>query len=327
MSRNLASAAVQEVRERDFERLVAQHRRELLAHCYRLLGSKHDAEDALQETLLGAWRAIGDLQSRSAARAWLYKIATNVCLRQIERRPKRILTPDYGPPFTQTTELGERAPVETWIEPWTEQDPAAEYIEREGIELAYVAALQHLPGTQRAVLILRSVLGYSAQEVAAMLDTTATAVNSALQRAREAVERRVPERTQQAEIAALGDDGLRTLVDEFVQAWEHADLDALVALLAEDAEFTMPPLPAWFKGRESVAAFLRDRIFETPWRLVPVEVNAQPGFACYIRQDGNDFVLSAVNVLSIRGGLITRINGFLDPATWTDEFERALVSE
>jgi ketosteroid isomerase-like protein len=188
-------------------------------------------------------------------------------------------------------------------------------LEREGVELAFLAALQHLPGTQRAVLILREVLGYSAAEAAAMLDTTPASVNSALQRARAAVEERVPGRSQQAELARLGDEGVRALVDQFVAAWERADLPALVGLLAEDAQFTMPPLPAWFDGRDSVRRFIAERVFATPWRLVPLWANAQPGFACYLRQPGEDrFTLGAVNVVSIRDGLITRINGFLDPA-------------
>jgi RNA polymerase sigma-70 factor (ECF subfamily) len=310
--------------KRAFELLVGPRRRELLAHCYRMLGSAHDAEDALQDSLLAAWRGLGGFEGRSSWRSWLYRVATNACLRTIERRPKRVLTPDYGPPWTQTDDLGEPVAEPIWLEPWIERepaadradsDPAARVLEREGIELAFLAALQHLPGTQRAVLILREVLGYSAAEAAAMLDTTPASVNSALQRARVAVEERVPGRSQQAELAQLGDEGARALVDEFVAAWERADLPALVGLLAEDAQFTMPPLPAWFDGRDSVRRFIAERVFATPWRLVPLWANAQPGFACYLRQPGEDrFTLGAVNVLSIRDGLITRINGFLDPA-------------
>jgi RNA polymerase sigma-70 factor (ECF subfamily) len=317
--------------ERAFERLVAPRRQELLAHCYRMLGSAHDAEDALQDSLLAAWRGLGGFEGRSSWRSWLYRVATNACLRTIERRPKRVLTPDYGPPWTQTDDLGEPVAEPIWLEPWIERepasdradsDPAARVLEREGVELAFLAALQHLPGTQRAVLILREVLGYSAAEAAAMLDTTPASVNSALQRARVAVEERVPGRSQQAELAQLGDEGARALVDEFVAAWERADLPALVGLLAEDAQFTMPPLPAWFDGRDSVRRFIAERVFATPWRLVPLWANAQPGFACYLRQPGEDrFTLGAVNVLSIRDGLITRINGFLDPAM----FARARV--
>jgi RNA polymerase sigma-70 factor (ECF subfamily) len=304
----------------DFERLVERHRRELYVHCYRMLGSAQDAEDALQECLLAAWRGFEAFEGRSSARTWLYRVCTNACLRFAERKPPRLLTPDYGPAFTQTAELGDFVPGSVWLEPLiTEEDTADVYIKREGVELAFVAALQHLPGTPRAVLILREVLGYSAAEVAEMLDTTPASVNSAMQRARQAVDERVPERTQQAELAALGEDGLKALVDEFVAAWERADLDALVTLLADDAQFTMPPLPAWFDGRDSVAMFFRERIFETAWRIRPVEINCQLGVATYIQSPGeDDFILNAVNVLSIRDGRISRLNAFLDPPSVSD---------
>lgn len=288
-----------------------------------MLGSVQDAEDALQESLLAAWRGLAGFEERSSLRAWLYRVTTNACLRLIERRPKRVLTPDFGPPWTQTEELGEAVAEMVWLEPWIMEeavaalvsDPVDRVVEMEGVELAFVAALQHLPGTQRAVLILREVLGYSAAEVAAMLDTTPASVNSALQRARGTVKERVPERSQQAELADLGEAGMRALIDRLVAAWEHADLPALVGLLSEDAQFTMPPLPAWFDGRVMVERFLRERVFATPWRLVALQANGQPGFACYVKPAGGDrFTLGAVNVLSIREGRITRINGFLDPA-------------
>jgi RNA polymerase sigma-70 factor (ECF subfamily) len=211
-----------------------------------------------------------------------------------------------------------------WLEPWGGEpeagdgaDPVAAALRRESIELAFVAALQHLPGTQRAVLLLREVLGFSAAEVAEALDTTAASVNSALQRARATVAERVPGRTQQAELAALGPDGRRALVEAFVAAWERADVPALLELLAEDARFTMPPLPAWFHGRRDVGAFLAERVFAAPWRLAAVEVNGQPAFACYQRQGrdhGGLLRLGAVNVLSLRDGRIAWIAGWVDPA-------------
>ena len=208
-----------------------------------------------------------------------------------------------------------------WLEPWRddvaadEHDPAAGYLRREGVELAFVAALQHLPGTQRAVLILREVLEYSAAEVARILDTTPAAVNSALQRAHKAVRERVPAVTQRAELAALGPDGERELVEAFVAAWERADVDGIVALLAEDARFTMPPLPAWFDGRADVRRFFAERVFATAWRLVPIRANGQPGFACYQQDpEARRFRLGAINVLSLRAGRIVQIAAFLDPA-------------
>ena len=297
-----------------FDRLVAAHRRELYAHCYRMLGSVQDAEDALQESLLAAWRGLPGFEARSSLRAWLYRITTNVCLRLIERRPRRLLSPDHGPPRRDTSDLGEPVSGPVWLEPWPDEDPAVQIERRESVELAFVAALQHLPGTQRAVLILREVLGYSAAEVAAALDTTPASVNSALQRARKAVEQRVPATSQQAELEALGADGRRGLVDAFVSAWERADVPALLALLAEDARFTMPPLPAWFDGREDVGRFFAERVFETDWRLVQRNANGQLGFACYSAERGSgDFQLGALNVLTIRDGRVAEIAGFLDP--------------
>jgi RNA polymerase sigma-70 factor (TIGR02960 family) len=311
------------VDEATFERLVASHRAELYAHCYRMLGSSQDAEDALQEALLGAWRGLAGFEGRSSVRAWLYRITTNACLRLIARRPPRMLSPDHGPPRRETGDLGEPVPGPVWLEPWLDEepaadpgadDPAASYARRESVELAFVAALQHLPGTQRAVLILREVLGFSAAEVASMLDTSPASVNSALQRARRAVDERVPPTTQQAELDALGVNGQRELVDAFVSAWERADLPALLELLADDARFTMPPLPAWFSGREDVGRFFAERVFATPWRLVPLRANGQLGFACYIGEPGADqFRLGAVNVLRVRAGRIAEIDGFLDP--------------
>lgn len=302
-----------------FGRLVDPYRRELYAHCYRMLGSVHDAEDAVQEALLAAWRGLPGFEGRSSLRAWLYRITTNVCLRQIDRRPRRVLSPDYGPPRTDTADLGEPVTEPIWLEPIVTDfqddahDPESRYVQRESIELAFVAALQHLPGTQRAVLILRDVLQFSAAEVAAHLNTTPVSVNSALQRARKSLGERVP-RTQQAELAALGAKGRRELVEAFVTAWERADIAALLQLLTEDARFTMPPLPAWFLGRDDVGRFFTDRVFAITWRLVPITLNAQLGFACYVRDAGADaFRLGAVNALTLRDGKIAVINGFIDP--------------
>ena len=306
-----------------FGHLVEPYRAELHAHCYRMLGSVQDAEDALQEALLGAWRGMAGFEGRSSLRAWLYRVSTNACLRLIARRPPRMLSVDRGPPRRDTDDLGEPVAGPVWLEPWPEEvppgepgdaDPAASYLRRESVELAFVAALQHLPGTQRAVLILREVLEFSAAEVARILDTTPASVNSALQRARKAVDQRVPRPTQQAELDALGVDGRRELVDAFVAAWERADVAAIMELLAEDARFTMPPLPAWFLGRQDVGRFFAERMFATPWRLLPIRANGQLAFACYQGDPGGEgFRLGAINVLSLRAGRIVEIAGFLDP--------------
>jgi RNA polymerase sigma-70 factor (ECF subfamily) len=301
----------------EFDDAVAAHRRELLAHCYRMLGSPHDAEDALQEALVGAWRGWADFEGRSSVRTWLFRIATNACLKQAQRRPARVLSADLGPGFTQTADLGRPDTEHLFLEPWADEpddagDPDAAYARRQEVELAYVAALQHLPGSQRAVLLLREVLQFSAAEVAELLDTSVASVNSALQRGRTTMAARAHGRSQQAELAALGEDGVRRLVGEFVAAWESADIGRISALLAEDAQFTMPPLPAWFAGREMVLRFMAERLFETPWRLAARTVNGQPGFYCEQLVDGG-WRPGAVNVLSVRDGRISWIAGFVDP--------------
>jgi len=299
-----------------FARLVEPYRAELHAHCYRMLGSVQDAEDALQDALLGAWRGLAGFEGRGSLRAWLYRITTNACLRLLRRRPRRLLSADYGPAFDQVDDLGEPVAEPVWLEPYP--TPEGRWELRESVELAFVAALQHLPATQRAVLILREVLGFSAAEVAGILDTSPAAVNSALQRARKAVDERVPHPSQQAELDALGPDGRRELVDAFVAAWERADVAALLELLADDARFTMPPLPAWFSGRADIGRFLAGRMFATPWRLVPISANGQLAFACYQGQEGDQgggrFRLGAINVVGLRGGRVAELAGFIDPA-------------
>jgi RNA polymerase sigma-70 factor (TIGR02960 family) len=299
-----------------FGRLVEPYRAELHAHCYRLLGSVQDAEDALQDALLGAWRGLAGFEGRSSLRAWLYRITTNACLRLARRRPRRLLSADLGPAFDQVDDLGEAVAEPVWLEPYP--TPEGRYELRESVELAFVAALQHLPATQRAVLILREVLGFSAAEVAGILDTSPASVNSALQRARKAVHQRVPHPSQQAELEALGADGRRELVDAFVAAFERADVAAILELLAADARFAMPPLPAWFSGREAIGRFLAERVFATPWRLLPVRANGQLAFACYQGEEGDPrggrFRLGAINVLGLRAGRVAELTGFLDPA-------------
>ena len=247
-----------------FRALVEPHRRELHAHCYRMLGSLQDAEDALQETLLRAWRGLAGFRDGQPLRPWLYKIATNASLDVIAKRPKRVLhldEPAWQPADGPGTPLLESI----WIDPYPDEHlgledgyaaPEARYEQRESVEIAFIAALQHLPARQRAVLILREVLGFSAREVAQSLDTTAASVNSALQRARKTVEEALPERSQQQTLRALGDEGLRALVERYVAAWESRNVDAMVSVLVEDATFAMPPFPCWFSGRDDVVAFI-----------------------------------------------------------------------
>jgi RNA polymerase sigma-70 factor (TIGR02960 family) len=289
----------------DFDTVVAQHRGELFAHCYRMLGSPHDAEDALQETLLGAWKGYAAFEGRSSVRTWLYTIATHACLKLAKRR---FTSPEVAPALTQTADLGVPDTERAFVEPWA-SSPEDDYLRRESVELAFVAALQQLPSTQRAVLLLREVLQFSATEVAEHLGTTPASVNSALQRARATLGSR---RTQQEELSGLGAESLRALLEDFMAAWEAADVDRMGALLAEDVRFTMPPLPAWFDGREMVLRFISERVFATPWRLEPMTINGQPGFLCWQSQDGV-FRPGAVNVLSLRRGLVSDMSSFTDP--------------
>jgi RNA polymerase sigma-70 factor (TIGR02960 family) len=308
-------AAARHGDEAAFEQLVAAHRSGLHAHCYRMLGSVHDADDALQETLLAAWRGLGGFEGRSSLRSWLYRIATHVCLRLAAIRRRRAV-PDLLPACADVTDLGDMMTEPIWLEPYPPADPEARYAELENVELAFVAALQQLPARQRAVLILREVLQFPASEVARILDQSVASVNSSLQRARKTMAaRQVP--SQQAELAALGDRGRRELVGAFVRAWEQADVQAMVALLAQDARFSMPPLPAWFDGRAAVMAFMAERMWDTPWRLVPIVANGQIAFACYQQQAYDEpFRLGALNVVSLRHGRVAELTGFLDPAIY-----------
>jgi RNA polymerase sigma-70 factor, ECF subfamily len=310
-----------------FERLVAGYRRELYAHCYRMLGSAADAEDALQETLLRAWRALPQFAGRSSLRSWLYRIATNACLRAIERRPRRVLPIDYGAAADPHDPVPAPLAESVWIDPLPDdQMPVdAGYEQREAVELAFIAALQHLPARQRAVLILRDVLGFSAREVAAALETTPVSVDSALQRAHKTVEERVPARSQQATLRALGDDDLRASVDRFAAAWESADVDAVKALLAEDAIFAMPPHPIWFQGRDAIADFLGRyplRPGAPRERVIPTRANGQLAFGHYRWKDGR-FAPHALIVLTLRGAEIAEFTVFLS----TEPFARFALPE
>ena len=311
--------------ESAFSQLVAPHRPMLQAHCYRMLGSVQDAEDALQEALLSAWRSLPRFEGRSSLKSWLYKIATNACLRTIERRPQRLLPIDYGPAADPRQLLAKPLVESVWVEPYPGvgidleaqiSSPAARYEQHESVELAFVAALQHIPARQRAVLILRDVLGFSAREVAETLEMTPAAVATALQRAHKTVDGRLPARSQQATLRALGSDRLREIVDGFVDAWERADVNAIVAMLAHDATLTMPPRPTWFRGREAIATLLRGIPLPagTRWPLLPVKANGQLAFGEYRwNYRTNRFGVEGVILLTLEDALIADITMFRAP--------------
>jgi RNA polymerase sigma-70 factor, ECF subfamily len=310
-------AAAKRGDEEAFARVVDPYRRELHAHCYRMLGSTHDAEDALQDAMLDAWRGLASFQGRSSLRSWLYTVTTNACLKVIRRRPKRVLAIDYGPPADPHDAHREPLAESVWIEPYN--DEQLRYEERETVELAFVAALQHLPARQRAVLILRDVLGFSAREAAEILDATPPAIDSALQRAHRTVDERLPQQSQQAALSSLDDERLRQLVDGYINAWENADVDALVTLLADDAALAMPPQPEWYAGREAVRAFLAARPLSAGlrWRVVPTRANGQLAFAHYdFDADEGTYHLGHVCVLSLEGDRIKEITAFHAPAAF-----------
>src|SRR5919198_751104 len=311
-----------------YARLLAPYRSELHAHCYRMLGSVHDAEDALQDASLRAWRGLQRFEGRSSLRSWLYTIATNTCLNAIARRPKRVLPIDYGPATDPSDGLGMPLVETVWIEPYPDETlgvedgfaaPEARFEQRESLELAFVAALQLLPATQRAVLILREVLGFSAKEVADTLETTVASVNSALQRARKTIDDKLPERSQQATLRSLGDEKMQALVERYVSAWERNDVDAVLAMLTEDATFSMPPNVAWFRGVADIAAFLPGGPMSRPRRFRPVAANGQLAFGTYIWEpELGHFRPNAIHLIDLRGTKISAITAFLDRSVFAE---------
>jgi RNA polymerase sigma-70 factor, ECF subfamily len=323
--------AAQSGDEDAFGRLMETYRGELHAHCYRMLGSVHDAEDALQEAMLRAWRALARFEGRSSLRSWLYTIATNTCLNLIARRPKRVLPIDYGPATDPHGGLDLPVTETVWIEPYPDDRledgyaaPDARYEQRESVELAFVAALQHLPATQRAVLILREVLGFSAREVADSLDTTVASANSALQRARKAVDERLPDESQQATLRSLGDRKLREIVEGYMDAMQRGDVDKVVSMLAADAAWSMPPLAAWFGGLERIRGFL---VFgplsgDWRWRHVATRANGQPAIGAYAWHDeAGAYLAFALDVLTLEGPRIKAITSFITRSTHSRELD------
>jgi RNA polymerase sigma-70 factor (ECF subfamily) len=321
--RTLARARAGE--DEAFRLLTDPYRHELLVHCYRIVGSVQDAEDLIQETLLAAWRGLDQFEGRASLRAWLYRIATNRslnALRDSGRRPRAAL-PQPQVPLDLPEPTRESAP--TWLEPYPDAlfdevpdgapGPDARYEAKEAIGLAFVAGLQHLPPRQRAVLVLRDVLGFRAAEVAGMLETTEQSVNSALQRARAAFETRLPA-TGRERAPLPSSPRERELVGRFADAFETGDIDSVVALLTDDAWLSMPPEPLEYQGPATIGAFLRDRTMHggaQPYVLVPTRANAQPAFGCYINDPQSPVAHAhGLLVLTLEGDRISAITRFGD---------------
>jgi RNA polymerase sigma-70 factor (ECF subfamily) len=306
----------------EFAEQVAPLRPGLLLHCYRMLGSSHDAEDAVQETLLRGWRGVDRFEGRSSLRTWLYSVATNVCLREIERRGRRLAPVDLGPasdpaaglaPLTETAWLG---PLPDAGISWESTPADAVYEQKEAVELAFIAALQRLPALQRAVLVLRDVLAFSAAESAEILETSTASVTSALARARGSLRAELPQRSQQEVLREVGDKQVRATVAAFIAAWERSDVDAVVSLLAEDVEMSMPPFAEWYRGRADVADFLRLAPLRPGrrWRAEPASANGQPGVSLSVWDEQIGAHLShGLSVFTFGAGGITGFTSFLDP--------------
>ena len=303
----------------EFARLTQPYRRELLAYCYRMLGSVDEAEDLVQETYLRAWRFYGDFEERSSLRTWLYRIATNVCLRALERGARRPLPSGLGGPADDPeAPLDPRRPEVPWLQPLPDRmvdpdsgDPGAIVQSRQSLRLALVATLQYLPPRQRAVLILREVLAWRAGEVADLLATTPAAVNSALQRARAQLAELAPDSETMTE---PDDPQQQRLLDRYASAFEAADFNALARALAEDAVLEMPPAPTWYAGRDAIRRFLPTRgLRPGDMRLAPISANGQPGFAFYFREYDDVHRANAIEVLTVVGPVITRIVHFVNP--------------
>ena len=318
--------------EEDFASATGRFRGELLAFCYRMLGSIDEAEDLVQETYLRAWRSFGGFEGRASARTWLYRIATNACLTALERRARRPLPAGLGAPDEDPAAPLVAGPEVPWLQPLPGAtasagsgdpagpgDPAAAVVAREGIRLAFVAALQYLSARQRAVLIMRDVLDWPAAEAAELLGMTTTAVNSSLRRARDQIAAALPAGSDAADVTGLAepeDPARRALLDRYAAAIENADASALAGLLREDIALEMPPLLTWFAGRDTVTRFVAASLLPGPGllRLVPVTANGQPGFAVYEREPDGTFRAHAIQVLTVTDTGITRIVAFADPA-------------
>ncbi|HEY2304904.1 MAG TPA: sigma-70 family RNA polymerase sigma factor [Streptosporangiaceae bacterium] len=303
-----------------FGDLVEPYRAELRAHCYRILGSLHDAEDALQDALLRAWRGLPRFEGRGSVRSWLYTIAGNAALDITRHRSRRELPVSFGPAADMGTEVEAAVQDPVWLEPYPDlwltgtagSSPEARYEQRESVELAFLIALQRLPPRQRAVLLLRDVIGFSVAEISSQLGMSVPAVNSALQRARAAAHEGMPARSQQSVLRDLGDQRTRQIVQRYTDAMEQGDADTLVSMLTEDATWSMPPHPTWFRGVPSIRDWLIRDPFSVRWKHLPARANGQLAVGCYaFDQDQGDYGAGVIDVLTLDGDRIAAVTGFV----------------
>ena len=316
-----------------FSALTEPYRRELQVHCYRILGSLHDAEDLVQETFLRAWKRLETFEGRASFRSWLYKIATNACLDFLDQqRSRRFLPTTNLPSSDPQAGISPPNPEASWLEPFPDEwlidpsavNPEARYTDTESISLSFLTALQVLPPRQRAVLILRDVLDFSAVETAGVLEITVSSANSALHRARTTLSQRYHGQKEERATTSPTDERIQWLLDHFVRAWENADVDGLVALLKEDAILAMPPSPSWYQGREAIRVFVAATIFANEgmfggkashrWQLRPTKANGSPAFAIYQRDAKNEFPAFGLLVLTREADRLKQIISFIDPS-------------
>jgi len=307
--------------ETAFAELVGVHRGELRAYCYRMLGSVHDAEDVLQDVLLRAWRGLHGFEGRSSVRSWLYSIATNAALDVTRHKSRRELPVSFGPAAPASARLGEAVTEPVWLEPFPDQwlagaSPEARYEQRESVELAFMIMLQQLPPLQRAVLVLRDVLGFSPAEMSRQLGTTEASVNSALQRARAAARDGLPARSQQATVRDLGGQRVSAIAARYADAIERGDAGTLVSMLTEDAAWSMPPIPTWFQGRGAIRDWLIRDVLAERWQHRATRANGQLAVGCYLpgRRPGR-YLAAVLDVLTLDGDRIAAVTGFLVPGT------------
>ena len=321
-----ATERLHRLSQQEFGALAEQHRRELQAHGYRLLGSAQEAEDLVQETLLRAWRRRETFEGRASFRAWLYKIATNLGLDMLRQRARRTLPVARGPVASTDEPIPPDVREPIWLEPFPddllvsgEANPEARYSARESVSLAFMTALHLLPPRQRAVLLLRDVLDWQASEVAELLDMTVPGVKSTLHRARATLGKYYPSPALDTPPAPALDEAKRDLLQRYVRAWEAADMEGLMALLTTEATFSMPPVPAWYQGRENVGALVAKTIFSGQakgrWRLLPTRANGQPAFGLYRRdQTDGGYAVYGIQVVTLAGDEIADITTFRTPA-------------